>query len=175
MRGMFQRGPVQVRANLTPLIDVTFLLIVFFVLVAQITNTQIVEEIDLPEPEHAVSIEPEEEPRLVLNIMPSADKRRVISYRLGTLDFAADPEGLRALTLELRSARESEAELALDLRADHQAPFGRIYPAMTAARAAGFRRINLVVLASTDRDQDVIDQGNSVGERGGRDAGNGGR
>jgi len=49
----------KVHANLTPLIDVTFLLIVFFVLVAQITNSQIVDEIDLPEPDEAVSIEPE--------------------------------------------------------------------------------------------------------------------
>ena len=38
MRRLFKAGPHSIHANLTPLIDVTFLLIVFFMLVLQITD-----------------------------------------------------------------------------------------------------------------------------------------
>jgi biopolymer transport protein ExbD len=37
---IYRRGPAQISANLTPMIDVTFLLIVFFVLVSQIVEVE---------------------------------------------------------------------------------------------------------------------------------------
>ena len=48
MSRAFRRGRTDVQANLTPMIDVTFLLIVFFVLVSQIVE---VENVDLLLPE----------------------------------------------------------------------------------------------------------------------------
>ena len=43
MPRIHKRGPAEIHANLTPMIDVTFLLIVFFVLVSQIVEVENVE------------------------------------------------------------------------------------------------------------------------------------
>ena len=54
MSSIFRRGPAQAQANITPMIDVVFLLIVFFVLVSQIVDLESVD-LDLPTPEHAAT------------------------------------------------------------------------------------------------------------------------
>ena len=43
MSTVYRRGPAAIEANLTPMIDMTFLLIVFFVLVSQISELEVVE------------------------------------------------------------------------------------------------------------------------------------
>jgi biopolymer transport protein ExbD len=149
------RAPMQ--ANLTPLIDVTFLLIVFFVLVAQINNSQIVTEINLPEPQQSVSEEPEqdEDSRLIINAIPAPDDpARVVAYRLGSRDYPANATGLARLAEELRSARQDRANLIVDLRADRATPYGMVHPAMRAAASVGIHRINLIVQPSRNRGDD---------------------
>ncbi len=148
-----RRPPARVHANLTPLIDVTFLLIVFFVLVSQITNSQIVDEIDLPEPEHAVSDAPEagEDARLTINIIPQAEnKREVAAYRLGSRDYASTPAGLASIASNLLDARQSNPRLILDLRADRVAPYSAVFPILSIARQSGISQINLLVQASDE-------------------------
>ena len=53
------------------MIDVTFLLIVFFVVVSQIVDRNVVP-MDLPAPEQAVSGISEEADRIVVNLVPTA-------------------------------------------------------------------------------------------------------
>ncbi len=146
--------PARVHANLTPLIDVTFLLIVFFVLVAQITNSQIVDEIKLPEPENAVSIEPppNDPARLTLNVLPqNTTKNSIASYRLGSRDYPATPFGITTLTHALQAAQQKNPAITIDLRADKSTPYSRIFPALNATSRAGITRLNLLVQA-TDHD-----------------------
>ena len=141
-----KHAPVQ--ANLTPLIDVTFLLIVFFVLVAQINNSQIVDEISLPEPQQSVSEEPEQddESRIIINAIPADDDpTRVAAYRLGSRDYPADGAGLAQLARELQKAKQDRNNLIVDLRADRAAPYGMVHPAMHAAASVGIARVNLIV------------------------------
>ncbi len=64
MSKIHKRGTVGVHANLTPMIDVTFLLIVFFVLVSQIVEVENVE-LRLPELGDPVTELPGEEQRSV--------------------------------------------------------------------------------------------------------------
>ena len=54
MSVLFKQDRGQVQANLTPMIDVTFLLIVFFVLVSQIVEVENVD-LDLPTPREPVA------------------------------------------------------------------------------------------------------------------------
>ena len=58
-----------INANMTPMIDVTFLLIVFFVVVSQIVDRDAVS-MDLPSPDHAVSGVPQEPEHVTVNLVP---------------------------------------------------------------------------------------------------------
>ncbi|MFG0328941.1 MAG: ExbD/TolR family protein [Phycisphaerales bacterium] len=147
MSRAFRRGPIGVRANLTPMIDVTFLLIVFFVLVAQITNTQIAEEIDLPTPDNSVSRPPEVEQRLTLNILPDADASGgARAYRLGAREFPATTDGRAALARELNDIIAADPTARIDFRADRSTRYAELHPVLEAVIAAGVPRMNLVVI-----------------------------
>lgn len=150
-RVVHQRGPARLTANLTPMIDLTFLLIVFFVLVAQITETERVT-LDLPQPEDPASVLPTEEMRAVLNLVPLADDRsRVESLRVGGASFPADADGRSQLTAHLASLYRDNPTLRLNLRADRMAEYREIEPILAAVTEAAGRvgvapRVNLVVV-----------------------------
>jgi biopolymer transport protein ExbD len=66
------RGPAHIEAQLTPLIDMAFLLIVFFVLVSQVTGAEFVE-MALPKPASNAAKRPGDADRIVLNVIPAKD------------------------------------------------------------------------------------------------------
>jgi len=74
------RDSEPIAANLTPMIDVVFLLIVFFVLVSQIVEVENVD-LDLPRPQDPASELPGEQPRIVINVLPD-EAGQAGGYRL---------------------------------------------------------------------------------------------
>lgn len=152
--GRSEKSSTPFSANLTPLIDVTFLLIVFFVLVSQITNSRIADEIILPKPEHAVSQSDEalDETHLALNVIPDSENHgEVIAYRLGTHNYPPTPQGWADMIREMKIALHEQPNMILDFRADELTPYDRIFPALKAARAAGVHRLNLRVRPDENR------------------------
>ncbi len=140
--------------NLTPMIDMTFLLIVFFILTSQISNVEVAEEINLPAPQDAVSVEPDEDHRVVINLIPDAvDRARIASMRLGFRTLAFDASGRTALRDELLAAVAADPTLKVDIRADRQAAYSEVYPILRLASASGARRVDLVVAATLDEAQ----------------------
>lgn len=69
MSQVTRRGPVKPSLNITPLIDVVFLLIVFFMLVMTIVNDEI-PELQLPELDDPETYQREGESRVIVNIIP---------------------------------------------------------------------------------------------------------
>ncbi len=150
MRRLFPTGPHSIQANLTPLIDVTFLLIVFFMLVLQITDLDNVE-LDLPTPQDPVSEVFGDQHRVVINVVHGPGGT---AYRLGGQAFRADIEGLENLTEALEARYRENPALQINLRADRSTPYewvDRIFLAINAAAERSGRRddvngrINLVV------------------------------
>lgn len=144
-----------VHANLTPMIDVTFLLIVFFVLVSQIVEVEHVD-LRLPTLVEPATAAPEDEQRLVINIVPGP-AGRAAEYRMGTRAFSADTAGRAALRSALAEVLAGNPVLRINLRADRETRYEGVYPAIEAltqaARdAASVRgqpvtpRLNLVVV-----------------------------
>lgn len=135
-------------ANLTPMIDMTFLLIVFFVLVSQITDRQRVR-MDLPRPRDPATMRQRDEQRTVINVVPAEDGA-VAAIRVGGDDFPADPDGFASLRQELERQYRENPAVRMNLRADRRIRYRSIEPVMRsvteAAQAAGvLPRVNLVV------------------------------
>lgn len=151
MSALFKQDRAPVQANLTPLIDVTFLLIVFFVLVSQIVEVENVD-LDLPTPREPVSELPGEESRVVINVLPGA-AGKASGYRMGGRMYAAGSQGIEALTVSLAARYSENPGLSVNLRADRTTQYLWIEPVFQAVSAAArlsgrpevTGRVNLVV------------------------------
>lgn len=150
MSVLHQRGNARIEANLTPMIDMTFLLIVFFVLVTQIVDLERVE-LSLPTPTDPASTQPGDEQRTVINVVPEGDTGRARSYRVGARAFPPTDEGLERLTEHLAGLYATNPALRFNLRADRSVQYEWLHPVLQAVSAAASQaetkpRLNLVIL-----------------------------
>lgn len=149
MSSIFKSGRAEIQANLTPLIDVTFLLIVFFVVVSQLVEIESVD-MTLPAPEDPATVLPDESARVVINVIP-APKGGIAGYRVGGTDFGPMEAGVQSMTAHIAALYETNPAVQINLRADRTTKYEHVEPAMTAvSRAAALAgnaeaRVNLVV------------------------------
>ncbi len=147
------RGPTTPRMNITPLIDVVFLLIIFFMLVNNIIAEQSVEMI-VPRLDHPTTRESADTGRVIVNVAPAvyAHRDRVDNplmfdgearfIRVGLQTFAADD--LDGVTLALTEAKEANPDVEVLLRSDGAMYYGVVQPVMGAITRAGIDKVNLV-------------------------------
>ena len=135
------RGVSTINANMTPMIDVTFLLIVFFVVVSQIVDRDVVP-MDLPAPDHAVSGVSEEPDRIVVNLVP-IDGGDIAGIVVAGHAIAWDE--MEELTSIVKSRVQAGAS-EVHLRAGRATKYNHIHDAIEAIRAIGTTpRLQLVV------------------------------
>ncbi len=150
---IFHRGPTKPQMNITPLIDVVVLLIIFFMLVNNIISEQSVQMI-VPQLDEPITHELDDAGRIIVNIAPAdyAHRERADNpllfdgearfIRVGLQTFAADDlEGVTAALIDARSAYP-DAEVVL--RSDGALYYGVVQPVMGAITRAGIDKINLV-------------------------------
>lgn len=140
----------EIEANLTPMIDVSFLLIVFFVLVTRINDGE-QAEMEVPAIRAGVALRAEDDARVVVNVLPAADGGSA-GYALGSTVLPASADGVAALAERLAEDYRRNPRLAVRVRADRATRYEWVEPAMraatTAARLAGggaLPRLDLVV------------------------------
>lgn len=133
------------------MIDVTFLLIVFFVLVSQIVEREHVE-MRLPELSDPATVPLAEEGRVVLNVLPG-EGGDAAGLRLAGETFAASEAGRDALAERLAGMLRRDPGLDVQLRADRATRYRAVAPVLDAVRRAGTLagvklppRLNLVVV-----------------------------
>lgn len=129
----FQRQPVEdVNVNLTPLIDVVFLLLIFFMVSTTFTRERELT-VDLPK---AVGAESAEEVK-ALEVEVSADgeyavnQRRLVNRERKTLSKA------------LKDVADGDYMVPLVITADASAPHQAVMTAMDVAGQLGFSRLRL--------------------------------
>jgi biopolymer transport protein ExbD len=158
MSTIYKHGNAQIQGNLTPMIDMAFLLIVFFVLVSRIVDVQSAE-MDLPRPHDALTEKPGDDRRLVINVLPELGRTtgKASTYRLGTADFPPDEFGFKAMTREIAAAFTANPAINVNVRADRSVHFEFVEPVLqavslaahSAASTTGAKpgaRVNLVVV-----------------------------
>lgn len=142
--------PVKTGANLTPMIDMTFLLVVFFILVSRITSVEQVP-LQLPSPFDPASNPAPEAPRLVVNV-PGDDYGAATGVVYDQQVYEIDEDGMDLLAGAVAARLEAVPELQVNLRADRRVPYESVAPVMDALATAGARagrvdgvRVNLVI------------------------------
>tara|TARA_Y100001968_G_C18967698_1_gene530757 strand:- start:72 stop:536 length:465 start_codon:yes stop_codon:yes gene_type:complete len=148
-----RRKTTKIAASLTPMIDVTFLLIVFFVLVSHIVD---LDQIDmhLPNPKDHQASHPDQKSRLVLNVEPGY-AGTCVSYRIGAASWPCGKEGAEGLRREIFFQLQQNLKLQINVRADRKTQYRYIQPVLNAIRGAaadkgiGKVRVNLMVSGAT--------------------------
>ena len=121
---------------MTSLIDVVFLLIVFFVLVSRIVDEDR-PRLDLPSPTPAATVIPAPGPRAVISVVvPEAGTPR---YHLAGLEYPADATGRAAIGRVLTDFLARDGHTAVQIRAGQDTPWDVVAPLLDEARAAGNR------------------------------------
>ena len=122
---IIRRAEENVGFQLAPMIDMTFLLLIFFMVTTKISKEQIKEEIKLPVASNAI-------------IQPEVSNRDVISIDgAGRYFIGQTPADKKALAEHLKKRFENYPPLRLYIRADKNTPGKKIKEVMKMAADAG--------------------------------------
>ena len=133
-------------ADLTPLIDLAFLLIVFFVLVARMSGERL-PAIPLPQPSDAAAAPAGAARRLAVNVL---EEHGSAVFTVGGERFATDAPGLERLVSAIAERLRTDPTSPVDIRADRSLPYRAVEPAIhaiTAASAQAGTRVTIRVCA----------------------------
>jgi len=145
--------------NMTPLIDVVFQLIIFFMLVNNIISEQSVQMV-VPRLDESRTRELGEGHRVFVNVAPfdhTPDDRagNALSFpgeaqfvRIGQATFAVGD--LEGMARELREWKARDPQVEVLLRADAALYYEAVAPVMTAISAAEIQAVNLVAYMPQD-------------------------
>lgn len=119
--------------NLTSMIDVLFLLIIFFVVGTEFIKAERQIELKLPQvsKNEALSAAPEKK---VINV-----------YRDGQITFERQEVSLEELEAKLAAAREKYLALGVLVRGDASVPFERVANVLSACKRAGIQDLAISV------------------------------
>lgn len=129
-----------VEIGLTPLIDVVFILLLFFVVTTTFTReTQL--RVDLPEA--ASGAPPEAEPKQLEVLIDAEGNFTLNGQALMVSDLAS-------LTAALNKESEGDLSLPLVISADAQTPHQAVVVAMDAAGRLGFSRLRITTVEAPE-------------------------
>lgn len=166
MSKIHKKGPANPELNMTPLIDVTFQLIIFFMLVNNIVAQEAVQMIvpQLTDPKTRELGEVDQ--RLVVNVAPTdyqpGDRRgdnvlntdgRATRVVIGMQEFG--PLDLGPMTDTLKEYKARFPDGLILLRADAAIEYSAVQPIMAAITGAGISKINLVAYMPDKGPEDV--------------------
>lgn len=119
--------------NLTPMIDIVFLLIIFFMVGTKFSELERKIGLQIPEvTDHGA--------------LTAAPERRVVNvYRDGRIELDQQEISLELLRDRLETARSQYAELGVLVRGDGLGPYQNVAAVLNACKQAGIRDLNLSV------------------------------
>lgn len=121
---------------MTPLIDVTFLLIVFFLMSNRLIRDEVAMELSLPRESSGEMIEDDSKGKLVVNI-ESAD---AIYFGAKQVDYDELRERLR------REKSRATRDTSVRIRANRDVPYGAVEPILVLCAETGFTDVSFAVV-----------------------------
>jgi len=155
--------------NMTPMIDVTFQLIIFFILAGQIASSELAQLL-LHRPHDSQALDKDEYrmQRVVINVVSQAPSDRTKAesisaflaaqareYRVSGESKAIPVMGVgsqQALVNALKRQKKakqgdtSDDEFYVEIRSDYRISYAQVEPVMIAAAEAGFKKMNITAL-----------------------------
>jgi biopolymer transport protein ExbD len=128
--------------NMTPMIDVVFQLIIFFLLSSHLARQETRYELPLPAAESGRAEQPDERARLTINVL--ADGTAMFTGR------AMPADELSRQLAERRSVHGDDLEVRI--RSDRSVEYARIEPILLACARAGIWNVSFAVLQRSDVD-----------------------
>lgn len=125
--GSFSRYDEELVVNITSLIDVIFILLIFFMVSTQFKRSSL--PLDLPRSEDATQ---------------ERNTTKVLAVTADRMELDGDAVTLETLEDTLSSMYAREPELALSLECERTVEFERIVQILTKVQAAGISRIGIV-------------------------------
>jgi biopolymer transport protein ExbD len=123
--------------NLTPMIDIVFQLIIFFMVGARFTELERKVDLSVPAVSNAAALS------------PAPEKRVINVYRDGRIDLDRQSVTIPQLTQQLASAHAQYTELGVIVRGDAEGPFQNVAEVLTACRQAGISEMGISVRVGT--------------------------
>ena len=131
--------------NLTPMIDVVFLLIIFFMVATKFSEIERNIDLQLPQVANAGESTPPDRPK------------SIAVYADGTLKLDGTPITRSQLVSQLQVELQSTPDLEVELDGDANCPFQYVADALAACREANVVRIGISVeLATAAASGDVL-------------------
>ena len=125
--------------NLTPMIDIVFLLIIFFMVGTKFAEMERQIKVELPSVKESAAL-------------TQAPVKRVVNvYRDNTIMMDHRPFTVDQLVAELKQAHQEYAETSVLIRGDGEAAFQQVATIMAVCRDAGFERLGIAVRSETVR------------------------
>lgn len=134
-----RRSRVEATLELTPLIDVIFLLLIFFVMTTTPAMSTVEKlDVDLPGADSAQAVDTEPQVRVVLRVHP--DGR--IEIHDGD---ASEAETITDLERELSRLYRESPQATIWIQGDVDASHGAVVDLLDATRQVGFERVHMAV------------------------------
>ncbi len=119
--------------NLTPMIDVVFTLIIFFMVGTRFAHKE--RKIDLQLPQVGA----------VAALTAAPEKRTINVYRDGSITLDRHAVTLAELEQQLRTTQAQYAQLGVTIRGDADGPFRHVADVLSTCRSAGIEELGIVV------------------------------
>ena len=164
----YRPQPKNVEFNMTPLIDVTFQLIIFFIITGQIVSEELAK-LKVPKPTETQAIEDMKKGGLsvIVNIVSAAGDKT--EEQAGGIDASRaeawvvhgkpvpvdDMDALvRIFKDDLKKVSESErSKFTLELRSDYRVQYADVQTVMLAAADAGIANMNITAVTDPARNK----------------------
>ncbi len=119
--------------NLTPMIDVLFLLIIFFMVATKFTDVERKIKLELPEVSNA-------------GTLSAAPEKKIVNvYHDGSITIDRKIVTIDELTEHLRAARRQFQDLGVLIRGDADGRFQSVASVLAACRQAGIHQMGISV------------------------------
>jgi biopolymer transport protein ExbD len=133
--------------NMTPMIDVTFLLIIFFLLSSHLAQQETQLELDLPTAASGRQAVDDERPRLSVNVQADG------GVMLGSTPTPRD-ELFRRLRIEHERLGD---DLEVRVRADRAVPYAAVEPILLACADAGIWNVTFAVFKKVESQESRVE------------------